>query len=291
MSVSTRTRSTRSIPILVALLVVAAATAFGAAPATAATTSGVNDWSCAPTTAHPQPVVLWHGLGSNGPTDMGLMAQFLAGKGYCTYYETYGTTYYGSYTGGLAPMENSASQLQAFVNEVLSSTGASQVDIVGHSEGTTVPAYYLKFLGGAAVVKNFVGYGSNFQGTSLDGLQTLSGLLGFQPVLNAGGCAACNEFAPGSAFMNKLGQGGVTVAGPQYTSIVTKYDEAVTPYTSGVLAPASNVTNITLQDVCAYDFSGHIALAVDPNVESIVANALDPAHAAPVQCIPMPWVS
>lgn len=290
MSVSIRMRSMKTAVISIAVLVTAA-TAFAAAPATAASSSGVNNWSCVPTAAHPQPVVLWHGLGSNGPTDMGTMAQFLANKGYCTYYETYGTTYYGPFTGGLAPMENSAVQLQSFVNRVLASTGAAQVDIVGHSEGTTVPAYYLKFLGGAALVKNFVGYGSNFQGTSLDGLETLSGLLGFQAALNFGGCAACNEFAPGSAFMNKLDAGGVTVPGPQYTSIVTKYDEAVTPYTSGVLPAASDVTNITLQDVCPDDFSGHIALAIDPNVESVVANALDPANATPVQCIPMPWAS
>lgn len=292
---STLSWNTRLASAKVALAAAAAiglaVVALAASPASAATSSGVNDWNCVPSAAHPQPVVLWHGLGSNGPTDMGSMAQFLAGKGYCTYYETYGTTYYGPYTGGLASMRTSAVQLQSFVNQVLQSTGAAKVDIVGHSEGTTVPAYYLKFLGGAALVQSFVGYGSNFQGTSLNGLETLSGLLGFQAALNSGGCAACNEFAPGSSFMTDLNRAGVSVAGPQYTSIVTKYDEVVTPYTSGVLAPATNVTDITLQDVCAYDYSGHVALAIDPNIESIVANALDPAHATPVQCVPMPWAS
>ena len=260
-----------------------------AAPSASAATSGVNDWSCQPSAAHPRPVVLWHGLGSNKDADMGLLAQTLASAGYCVFSKTYGTTYYGPSTGGLASMRTSAAELGAFVDQVRASTGVAEVDVVGHSEGTTVPAYYLKFLGGAAKVNRFVGFGSNFKGTSLNGLQTLADLVGFRPVLDAGGCVACNEFAPGSAFTADLNDGGVTVPGVDYTSIVTRYDTVVTPYTSGVLAPAANVTNIVLQDVCAWDFSGHVGLAVDPNVYAIVKNRLDPAHATPVSCVPMPF--
>jgi triacylglycerol esterase/lipase EstA (alpha/beta hydrolase family) len=284
------TRLRRLAAVAVALAGVALVPAL-AAPASAATTSGVNDWSCTPSAAHPRPVVLWHGLGSNGPTDMGADAQFLAQKGYCTYYPTYGTTWYGPYTGGLASMRTSAAELGTFVDKVRQSAGTATVDIVGHSEGTTVPAYYLKFLGGSAKVANFVGFGSNFRGTTLGGLQTLADLTGFRPILDAGGCTACNEFAPDSAFIADLNAGGVTVPGTTYTSIVTRYDEAVNPYTSGILAPAANVHDITLQDVCPTDFSGHIALAIDPNVQALIANALDPAHATPVACVPLPGVS
>ena len=262
-----------------------------AVPATAAPTSGINDWTCQPSAAHPEPVVLWHGLGSSGDVGMALLSQHLEGKGYCVYYKTYGTTHWGPFTGGLASMRESAAELDAFVEKVRASTGAAKVSIAGHSEGTTVPAYYLKFLGGDEVVRHFVGFGSNFKGTSLQGLQELADLLGFRPVLDAGGCPACNEFAPTSEFTKDLNEGGVSVPGPSYTSIVTKYDEVVTPYTSGILAPASNVKNIVLQDVCALDFSGHVGLAWDPNVFALVANALDPANARPVSCVPMPWLS
>lgn len=275
-----------------ALLATALATAAliaGAPTSASAATSGVNDWTCTPSAAHPRPVVLWHGLGSNKDADMGLLAQTLSSAGYCVFSKTYGTTYYGSSTGGLASMRTSAAELGAFVDKVRTSTGVAEADVVGHSEGTTVPAYYLKFLGGAAKVHTFVGFGSNFQGTSLNGLQTLADLTGFRYVLDAGGCVACNEFAPGSAFMADLNNGGVTVPGVDYTSIVTRYDTVVTPYTSGVLAPASNVTNIVLQDVCEYDFSGHVGLAIDPNVFAIVKNRLDPANATPVACVPMPF--
>lgn len=259
------------------------------APAAQAATSGVNDWSCRPTAAHPEPVVLWHGMGTNSDTNFALLAPQLQQAGYCVFHKTYGTTYYGSYSGGLASMRTSAGQLGDFVNQVRTATGAAKVDIVGHSEGTTVPAYYMKFLGGGAVVKRFVGFGSNFKGTSLNGLQTLADLTGFRPILDGGGCVACNEFAPDSSFITDLNAGGVTVAGPEYTSIVSQYDTVVTPYTSGVLAAAPNVTNIVLQDVCSTDFSGHVGQATDPNVFALVKNALDPAAAAPVQCVPMPF--
>lgn len=278
------TRLAAATALLASLLLTGATT-----PATAAASSGLNDWTCRPSSAHPRPVVLWHGLGSNKDVNMGLLGQTLAQQGYCVFSKTYGTTYYGPFTGGLASMRTSAAELRDFVNQVRATTGAAEVDIVGHSEGTTVPAYYLKFLNGSAAVKTFVGFGSNFQGTSLNGLQTLSELTGFRYILDAGGCIACNEFAPGSSFMTDLDAGGVTVAGVDYTSIVSKYDTVVTPYTSGILAPADNVTNVVLQDVCPADFSGHVGQAVDPNVFAIVSNALDPANAKPVSCVPMPW--
>lgn len=272
-----------------ATLLVATCLIVGSSTSAAAATSGVNDWTCTPSADRPRPVVLWHGLGSNKDVNMGLLAQTLASDGYCVFSKTYGVTYYGPFTGGLASMRTSAAELGAFIDRVRTSTGVAEVDLVGHSEGTTVPAYYLKFLGGAAEVQRFVGFGSNFKGTSLNGLQTLADLTGFRPVLEAGGCVACNEFAPASSFMTDLNAGGVTVPGVEYTSIVSRYDTVVTPYTSGILAPADNVTNIVLQDVCAFDFSGHVGLAVDPNVSTIVRNQLDPAHATPVNCVPMPF--
>lgn len=180
-------------------------------------------------------------------------------------------------------MATSAAEISTFVDTVLASTGATKTNIVGHSEGTTVPAYYMKFLGGGAKVKNFVGFGANYNGTTLGGLGSLGSDLGISYILNGGGCGACSDFLPGSAFLNKLDAGSVAVAGPTYTNILTKYDEVVTPYTSGVIN-APNVTNIVLQDRCTNDYSGHLGLAIDPNVQSYVLNALDPANAQPVNC-------
>lgn len=212
------------------------------------------------------------------------MAPTLARAGYCVYSTTYGQTILGPLVAGLGPMERSAQTLSDFVQRVRQSTGASKVDIVGHSEGTTVPAYYLKFLGGNQVVNTFVGFGANYQGTSLSGLGTLAKALKFQPVLNSVGCPACSQFLTGSDFLAKLNAGGVSVSGTQYVNIVSKYDKIVTPYTSGIMAPAPNVTNVVLQDVCPVDYAGHLGMAIDPNIADLATYYLDPQHAKKPGC-------
>lgn len=132
----------------------------------------------------------------------------------------------------------------------------------------------------AAKVAHFVGFGANYAGTSLDGLATL---LHLGPVLTGVGCAACAEYLPDSAFLTKLNAGGVAVPGPTYTNIVSRYDQVVTPYTSGVFT-APNATDIVIQDRCGLDFTGHLGQAVDPNVAALVLNTLDPS--SPVHCQP-----
>lgn len=270
------------------VLAVAALVAPGATPAQAAS-SGINDWSCQPSAAHPEPVVLLHGLGANKDINWVVHGPAIRKAGYCVFSLTYGTTHFGP-VGGLASMRDSAAQIGEFVDRVRAETGAAKVNLVGHSEGTTTSAYYLKFLGGDTKVKHFVGFGSNFNGTTLHGLMTLGELLGVTDILKSAGCVACKEFSPTSDFTADLNDGGVTVPGPHYTSIVSKYDEVVVPYRSGVLDPAPNVTNITLQDRCRLDFSGHIGMAADPNVSKLILNALDPENAKRFACVPMPFV-
>jgi hypothetical protein len=80
--------------------------------------------------------------------------------------------------------------------------------------------------------------------------------------------------------------GGPEVAGIQYTTIMTEHDEAVIPYTSGMLPPPA--TNIVLQHVCPTDVDDHVLEAVDPVVAQLIFNALDPATAQPVKCGALP---
>ncbi|MBE1498372.1 pimeloyl-ACP methyl ester carboxylesterase [Amycolatopsis lexingtonensis] len=264
--------------------VIAAITLGVAAPAVAeaAPSSGWNDWGCRPSAAHPQPVVLVHGLGANDTVNWFFHAPKIAAQGYCVFSLTYGTGILGPGVGGLASMRTSAAQLGRFVDQVRSATGAAKVDIVGHSEGSTMPAYYLKYGGGAAKVANFVGFGANYRGTTLGGLDALAkALLTTVPGLSAiltTACGACTEYLAPSAFLDDLARGGVHVVGPAYTSIVSKYDEVVTPYTSGILNEPG-ATDIVLQDFCASDASGHLSQAIDPNVTGLILHALDASYA------------
>ncbi|SFW92331.1 esterase/lipase family protein [Amycolatopsis australiensis] len=266
------------------LAVLTAALSFGvAAPAVAeaAPSSGWNDWDCRPATAHPEPVVLVHGLGANDTVNWSFHAPKIAARGYCVFSLTYGTGVLGPAVGGLASMRDSAAELGRFVDRVRSVTGAAKVDIVGHSEGSTMPAYYLKYAGGAAKVAHFVGFGANYRGTTLGGLDALAkALLTSVPGLGAivtTACGACTEYLAPSAFLDDLARGGVHVPGPAYTSIVSKYDEVVTPYTSGILNEPGT-TDTVLQDFCPSDASGHLSQAVDPNVTGLILHALDASY-------------
>ena len=66
---------------------------------------------------------------------------------------------------------------------MLAKTGASQVDIVGHSQGGMMPGYYIKFLGGASKVHTLIGLAPSNHGTTIDGLQTLLSVFPVAPIL------------------------------------------------------------------------------------------------------------
>jgi triacylglycerol lipase len=254
---------------------------------------GANDWSCRPSRAHPHPVILVHGLLANQTVNWQTISPLLANHGYCVFSLTYGTTpkvvFPGYQPGGMIPMEDSARQLKRFVKKVRGATHARRVDIVGHSEGSLMPDWYVKFVGGAKRVKHYVGITTIWHGTDPAGLASLNKIgetYGFSQAIQqqvTQYCQSCYEFFPYSQFILKLRQGGIAVPGVRYTSIVTRNDELVQPYTSGI-EPAPNMTNIVVQDQCPLDQAEHVAMAADPVVAQDVLNALDPRHPAAVPC-------
>jgi triacylglycerol esterase/lipase EstA (alpha/beta hydrolase family) len=256
---------------------------------------GSNDWSCRPSPAHPRPVVLVHGLFANMTDNWQTMSPLLANNGYCVFALTYGVqpgaTSPSNQFGGLTPMEQSAAQLSAFVDRVLTTTGAHTVDIVGHSEGATMPDYYIEYLGGAAKVRRYVGISGVKHGTTLHGIGTLASefakLFPGAPDALSSSCGSCQQFLVGSPYITKI-EARAPASRVIYTNIATRYDELVSPYTSSFLA-GPNVTNITLQDHCPLDFSDHLSIVSSPMTGRYILNALDPAHArAPVCTLVLP---
>ncbi|MEC3975044.1 esterase/lipase family protein [Amycolatopsis sp. H20-H5] len=256
---------------------------------------GANDFSCRPSAAHPEPVVLTHGLGANQTVNWQTYSPLLKNNGYCVFSLTYGVpgTPMPIYQpGGLVQMQQSAHELSLFIDRVLAATGASKVDILGHSEGTVMPSYYVKNLGGAAKVAKYVSLTPLWKGTTLFGvshLYDLAKVLNLNPLIDGAldpACGSCRQFLQGSDYNNDMNSGsGIFQPGVEYTNILTRYDEAVVPYTNG-LGSGPNVRNIVLQDTCALDFSEHVGLAADRNAAGHVLNALDPAHTKPVPCVP-----
>lgn len=254
---------------------------------------GSNDWSCEPSAEQPRPVVLAHGLLANQATNWNKFAPLLAEEGYCVFSLTYGlkdgveTPVYQP--GGLTRMEESAQELDAFIDTVLAETGAEQVDLLGHSEGTLMPSYYIRFLDGAASVDNYVSLTPLWEGTSLlalDSVYAYGEVLGLRPVADLvldQVCESCSQFLSGSDYLKELHAVGTFDPDVTYTNIVTRYDELVVPYTSGI-AEGENITNIVLQEECSQDFSGHAGVAFSDHAAGHVLNALDPDNAEPVPC-------
>ncbi len=258
---------------------------------------GANDFDCRPTPEHPRPVILVHGLVVTR-TFWQTLSPLLANNGYCVFALTYGSPKGIDWLGGIDNIEDSAEELADFVQQVLAVTGATEVDLIGHSEGTVMPQYYLKRLGGAEHVKRYVALTPLYQGSTgwgIDGvihwLEALPLGVGtaFRDFFEAV-CPACRDALAGSEFAAELyADGVVAVPGVEYTTILTRLDEIVTPWTSGYL-DAPGVHNVILQDGCEQDHSEHLGVPFSPRAAGFALNALDPEHAEPPPCVPVAFV-
>ncbi len=263
----------------------AALSAQAAAPDSAP--PGANDFDCKPSRKHPQPVILAHGLLANQTVNWRTISPFLKNRGFCVFSLTYGTKEgvdSGFYQpGGLEKMQSSARELKRFVKRVRTATGARKVDIVGHSEGSLMPNWYVRFQGGAKYVDDYVAMTPLWGGTDPAGLATLNTIgvtLGLEPVFAASidqECTSCRQFLQGSRFMQRMHAKGITSNRVQYTNIVTKNDELVMPYTSGILPKAPNVTNVVLQDYCNLDQAEHVSVFADPVTAGFVYGRSTPS--------------
>jgi triacylglycerol esterase/lipase EstA (alpha/beta hydrolase family) len=271
-------------PVAALLLAVSVALTPAVANADPAPRKGWNNYSCKPSAAHPRPVVLVHGTLGNSVDNWLALAPYLVRRGYCVFSLDYGQLPGVPFFHGLGPIDKSAEQLDTYVDKVLAATGASEVDLVGHSQGGMMPRHYLKFLGGADKVNALIGLAPDNHGTTLNGLTKLLPYFpGAEDLLSAATPGLADQMA-GSAFLSKLNADGDTVPGVRYTVIATRYDEVVTPYRSQYLA-GPGVQNVLLQALCAVDLSEHVAIGLfDRIAYHEVTNALDPEHATPTTC-------
>lgn len=252
------------------------------APPTQAASSGLNDWSCQPSAAHPRPVVLLHGLGSSGDQNWSYHGPRIAAAGFCAFSLTYGET---AGFGGTAPIAESAQEIGAFIDEVLLATGATKVDLVGHSEGAFQSLYVPKVAGYADKVGRVVALAPPTHGTTVAGLVTLGQILGGQEAVefftDFARCYACGDLVKGGEAVLALTDGPIAQPGVAYTIVATKYDALVTP-TSTSFVPEPGVRNYYIQDKCPLDPVGHVGIAADRGVTSMILNGLDPT--VPIRC-------
>lgn len=255
---------------------------------------GANRWDMPPSPERPVPVILVHGTGGGGQTNWGPYVPMLTNHGFSVFTLTYGaipgSSWPVSAMGGMRHIEDSAAEFGEFAEKVLASTGAEQFDVVGHSQGTIVPNYWAKFLGGKGKIRRYVSLAPLWHGTEAFG--TVRGALGaFSMRFGVGGGIASSVSIPqmiaGSEFLEKLNSdGGPYVEGIEYTNISTEHDEFVNPYTNGQVpgGPGMDVTNIIVQDGCPDDRSDHLGICGSERAATIVLNALDDLDQKPLPC-------
>jgi hypothetical protein len=132
--------------------------------------------------------------------------------------------------------------------------------------------YYVKRFGRSKVA-HAVLISPTTHGTTLDGLATLAKLFGITDIV-ALGCAACIDQTPGSAVVNYVNQGGVTVPGVKYTVIETWYELVVTPAPDAAFIREPGVRNLIVQNDNLFDTSDHAGLAYSSTAWRLTLSAL-----------------
>lgn len=191
-------------------------------------------------------------------------------------HDGYDTTVFQIPTLGTQSISKSAKALATFVDEVRTSTGASHVDLVGHSQGGLVARSYVKDHGGASAVDSLITLGTPNRGTRV---ANLADVLGFGDCL---GVVACRQMMVGSRWLRRLNAGDDTIGSVRYTTIRTTYDELVRPVGRATLRDGA--TNVKIQRQCPLRVVGHVGLILDGTVYSGVRQALDKQRPIALRC-------
>lgn len=246
-----------------------------------------NDYSCR-SEANPNPVVLIHGLGATYYEDINILEDYLQKQGFCTFSLTYGAYPGFPFVGGLKPIKESSVEIADFVKSVKQKTGASKIDLVGHSEGAFQTLYVTKFGGVKDFIQRVFAIAPPTHGTTFLSLYNLTVLPQLtrplvDTILNTVGCAACADLLPNGDAVAELDNGPIAQEGVSYTILTSTNDQLVTPTTTSFVYE-DGVRNLYVQDFCPLDQVGHIGEAYDPNVMELVRNALRDDLAGPKVC-------
>jgi triacylglycerol lipase len=210
------------------------------------------------------PVIVIEGTGSSQPLlpilDLNLLVDRLENDGYRAFvFRLPGM--------GLGDIGDTAAEFRPFVDRVLRQTGASKVDLIGHSQGGLIGRYYIKYLDGASKVDSMIGLAAPHYGSQVANLAFLYG------VLDCLGFAFCQQSVTGSQFLRDLNGDDDTFGNVAYTNFASVLDEIVVPYTNA-FQRSPGATNVTIQNRCPLRVVEHLLLATDGTTYSGIQDAL-----------------
>ena len=236
---------------------------------------GANHWDCKPSTAHPNPVILLNGFGGENAFIYIGLAPSLKAAGFCVFSLDWGavppTPGFG-YTN----LREGAKELAAFVDKVRAATGATKVDLVGHSAGGLMPYWYLNKMGGHQYVGKFFAAAPATHGTDMGGKldqKTAFGRLAVD-VVDKIGYSGIKDLLPYSDFVREVSTPSLTRPDVQYAVLATTGDTTVTPWQSQFLSAGPNVQNYLLQDLCPKAKADHVGITLNIEFLQVVQDFL-----------------
>ncbi|MFC9473374.1 esterase/lipase family protein [Nocardia sp. NPDC056952] len=240
--------------ILAAVAVATALTAAcGIAQGPRASAQPDGDTATCESATHPIPVVLLHGT-LDSAVVWNVLAPQLTAAGYCVYAPTYGVAGAIPGLGGVAPVAESATEISSFLDRVLTTTGAGQVDIVGHSQGGTITEYLAKNGGRSSRIRSAILLAPVSHGTTLSGaVEVATAFPGLRELVDSTVlptfCAGCADLETGSDFITALGAGPLARPGVRYAVLATRDDVVATPAGPASFITEPGVTNQYVQDL------------------------------------------
>lgn len=246
------TRSLAAVTLTAAALVTLAA-----APASAQSSSDsspvTNDATCVG-----QPVIFLHGTGASSK-DWNNAAAAVSEQGMCPWTIDYGhscdTIAAIGQGGGYGDMDASTREIEARIGEIMATTGAEKVSLVGHSQGGTQTKKYIQQLGHADNVDRVVTLGATYHGTTLNGSAGfLSGLVKVFPHLAVFFASTGSlQQLVGTPQVTALDQLPDTAPGILYTAGYSPSDTTATPNQTSMLeaVPGADVVNVNVETQCA----------------------------------------
>lgn len=168
------------------------------------------------------PVIFVHGYGGSA-SDVSSVKPGLIARGYVAS-DIHSLDFPNGETNGAT-----AARLKTYVDQLLASTGATKVDIIGFSMGSLSSRYYVKNLGGKDTVEHYVSIAGPNHGTAQ---ASFCWLVTWD--------RACPQMAPGSTFLSNLNSGDETPGDVVYATWVSECDDVISPPKSTFLSGATN---------------------------------------------------